>query len=83
MIQQHIFHKLQELTNEFKGQFECLGENIKKHKTFSVPIEKEVRKIYKGDNEITKITIFLITEFINISKFMASLLSNLINNFAE
>ena len=83
MIQQHIFHQLQELTNEFKGQFECLGENIKKHKTFSVPIEKEVRKIYKGDNEITKITIFLITEFINISKFMASLLSNLINNFAE
>lgn len=78
-----VFHKLQELTNEFKGQFECLGENIEKHKTFSVPIEKEIRKIYKDDNEITKITIFLITEFINSSRFMASLVSNLINNFAE
>ena len=38
---------IQELENEFKGQFECLGENIQKYKTFSVPIEKEVTKLIK------------------------------------
>ena len=27
---------------EFKGQFECLGENTEKYITFSVPIKKEV-----------------------------------------
>ena len=38
---------IQELENEFKGQFECLGENIQKYKTFSVSIEKEVTKLIK------------------------------------
>ena len=33
---------IKELANEFKGQFECFGENTEKYKTFSVPIEKEV-----------------------------------------
>ena len=31
---------IKELANEFEGQFECLGENTEKYKTFSVPIEK-------------------------------------------
>ena len=39
-----------ELANEFEGQFECLGENTEKNKTFSVPIEKEVTKIDKDGN---------------------------------
>ena len=29
------------LAEEFKGQFECLGENIEKYISFSVPIKKE------------------------------------------
>ena len=33
---------IKKLANEFKGQFECFGENTEKYKTFSVPIEKEV-----------------------------------------
>ena len=33
---------IKELANEFEGQFECLGENTKKYKTFSVPIENEI-----------------------------------------
>ena len=33
------------LANEFKGQFECLEENTEKYKTFSFPIEKEIRKV--------------------------------------
>ena len=38
---------IKELENEFKRQFEYLGENIQKYKTFSVPIEKEVTKLIK------------------------------------
>ena len=35
---------IKELANEFEGQFECLGENIEKYKTFSIPIEKRSYK---------------------------------------
>ena len=31
-----------ELAKEFEGQFDCLGENIEKYITFSVPIKKEL-----------------------------------------
>ena len=31
---------IKELANEFKGKFECFGENTEKYITFSVPIEK-------------------------------------------
>ena len=39
-----------ELVEEFKGNFECLGENTEKYITFSVPIKK---KIENKDIEIT------------------------------
>ena len=29
----------------FVGQFECLGENKEKYKTFSIPIKKEITKM--------------------------------------
>ena len=32
---------VRELAEEFKGQFECLGESTEKYITFSVPIKKE------------------------------------------
>ena len=35
-----------ELAEEFKGEFECLGENTEKYISFSVPIKKE------HDNEV-------------------------------
>ena len=38
---------IKELANEFEGQFECLEENKEKHKTFSLPIKKEITKIKK------------------------------------
>ena len=41
---------IKELANKFEGQFECLAENTKKCKTFSVPVEKEVTKIDKYGN---------------------------------
>ena len=34
------------------GQFECLGENTEKYKTFSVPIKKE---LYNGETIAYKI----------------------------
>ena len=33
-----------ELAEEFKGEFECLGENTNEYITFSVPIKKEATK---------------------------------------
>ena len=36
---------IKELANESEGQFECLGKNTEKYKTFSVPIKKEFTKI--------------------------------------
>ena len=38
---------IKELANEFVEQFEFLGKNTEKYKTFSLPIEKEVTKIDK------------------------------------
>ena len=32
---------IKELAEEFKGEFECLGENTEKYISFSVPIKKE------------------------------------------
>ena len=48
-----VFHKrpnydyhyvMKEWENEFKGRLECLGENTETYKSFSVPIEKEIKK---------------------------------------
>ena len=33
---------IKQLAKEFKGQFECLGENTEKYVTFSVPIKKNL-----------------------------------------
>ena len=35
---------MKKLANEIQGQFESLGENTEKYKTFSIPTEKEVNK---------------------------------------
>ena len=86
-----VFHKgsnfdhhfiIKELAEEFEIQFTCLGENTKKWITFSVPIEKEVTRIDKNGNEITK-TIPYRLQFIESTKFMASSLSNFVNNLTE
>ena len=43
-----------ELVEEFKKQFTCSGENAEKYMTFTVPLEKEVTRIDKNGEEITK-----------------------------
>ena len=58
------------------------GESIKKYITFSVAIEKEVTRTNKYGKEITK-TISHRLQFIDSTRFMASSLSNLVDNLAE
>ena len=50
------------IAEESKKQFTCLGENTEKCITFTVPIEKEVRRIDKNREEITKKYILHTTE---------------------
>ena len=45
---------IKKLEEEFKKQFTCLGENTEKYISFTVPIEKEVTRIDKNGEEITK-----------------------------
>ena len=62
---------IKELANKSEGQSECLGQNTKKKKTFSVPIEKEVTKINKDGNE-SVVTISYKIKFIDSARFMAT-----------
>ena len=69
---QHFLIK--ELAEEFKGGFECLGENAEKYFSFSVPIQKE----HDNDKTIThKI------KLIDTCRFMPSKLSDLVDNLSE
>ena len=73
---------MKESANEFKDQFECLGENTGKYKTFSVPIESEIRKIDKDVNEdITTVSHKI--KHIDSTRSVASWLSNLVDNLRE
>ena len=73
---------MKKLANEFKGQFECFGENTEKYKTFSVLIEKQIRKVDKdGSDDITTASSKI--KFIDSTRFMASSLPNLVNNLSS
>ena len=61
---------------------EFLGENTEKYKTFSIPIEKEVTKTDK-DGSKSVVTVSYKIKFIDSARFMASSLSNLVDNLAE
>ena len=62
---------LNQLAIEFKGELNCIGDNMEKYITFSVPIKKEC------DNNKT-ITYKL--KFIDSFRFMSDSLSNLVDN---
>ena len=63
-----------QLAEEFKGQFEWLGENTEKYITFSVQIKKE--------NGIDK-TITYKVKLIDTCRFMSGTLSDLFDNLSE
>ena len=65
---------VKELEEEFKKQFTSLGENTGKYITFTVPIEKEITRIDKNGEEITK-NISYVLHSIDSVRFMVSLLS--------
>ena len=73
---------IKELVEEFEKQFTCLGESSEKYITFKVPIEKEVTRIDKNGEGITKNMSYTL-RFIDSTRFMASSLSNLVNNRSE
>ena len=61
---------IKELANEFKGEFDCLGENTEKYITFSVLIKNDNGKTYK-------------VKFIDSFRFMSSSLSSLADNLSD
>ena len=70
----HDYHFIfKRLAREFKGYFECSGENTEKYITFSVPIKKE-----HDDGKTTTYKI----KFIGSYRFMQDSLSNLVDNLS-
>ena len=69
------------LAKEIEGKLNCLGEKTEKFKTFLVPITKEVKRINKSGEEITKTKSYKL-QFIDSARFMASSSSNLVHNLA-
>ena len=65
---------IKQLAKEFKGNFDCLGENTEKYITFSVPIKKELKN--------GKVIIYKL-KFIDSYRFMSTSLSSLIDNSTE
>ena len=55
---------------EFEKHFICLGESTETYIIFSGPKEKEVKRIDKKGNEITKAISYRL-QFINSARFMA------------
>ena len=64
----------EKMAEEFKGEFECLGENTEKYISFSVPIKKEHNN---GETITYKI------KFVDTCRFMQSKLSDLLDNLSE
>ena len=65
----HFFIK--RVSRRIWKQLTCLRENLEKYITFTVPIEKEVTKIDKNGEQITK-NIFFMLQFIDSARFMES-----------
>ena len=62
---------IKKLTEELKKHFTCLGKTTGKCIIFVVPIEKQVTRNHKCEQEITK-NISYILQFIDNARFMGS-----------
>ena len=69
---------INQLAIEFKGELNCIGDNMEKYITFSVPIKKEVI-----NNNGDKKTITYKLKFIDSFRFMSNSLSELVDNTSE
>ena len=87
-MDQHDYHFIIKQLREFKGYFECLGENTEKYITFSVPIKKVLDNDNDSDENKVKDkntvkTIIYRLKFIDSYRFMQDSLSNLVDNLSE
>ena len=73
-----VFIIIKKLGKYFKKEFDYLWENIEKFTIFSVPIIKEVKRIYKNGKQTTK-SISYRLQFTDIAIFVAGSLSNLVD----
>ena len=72
---EYDYHFLsKESAAEFKGEFECLGENTEKYISVSVPIKQE----HDNDKTIT-----YNIKFVDTCRFLTSKLSDLVDNLSE
>ena len=69
---------LNQLAIEFKIELNCIGDNMEKYITFSVPIKKEVIN-NNGDKKTIKYKL----KFIDSFRFMSTSLSELVDNTSE
>ena len=60
----------------------CLWKNTEKCKTFSIPLEKKLKKIDKNVNE-SAVTISYKINFTDKARYIATSLSNLIDSLTE
>ena len=77
----YLFH-LKRVSRRVWKTIYCLGKNTEKHITFSVPKEKEVTRIDKNGENITKCISYR-SQFTDHARFMATLISILPNNLSE
>ena len=69
---------LEQLAKEFKGELNCIGDNMEKYITFSVSIKKKVNN--DDGNGRKKKTITHKLKFIDSFRFMPTSLSELVDN---
>ena len=65
---------INQLAEEFKGELDCIGENMEKYTTFSVPIKKK-----RDDSK----TVTYKLRFIDSFRFIPTSLSKLVDNTSE
>ena len=70
---------INQLAIEFKGELNCIGDNMEKYITFSVPIKKEVNN-YDANESKKKKTITYKFKFIDSFRFLATSFSELVDN---
>ena len=73
---------IKQLVEKFEKHYTYFEENTEQYITFTVPLEKEVTKIDKNGEKITK-NIFYMLQIIDCARFMAILLSIFINSLSE
>ena len=66
---------LNQLAIEFEGELNCIGDNMEKYITFSLPIKKEINN-YDGEKKIMTYKL----KFTDSFRFMSDSLSNLVDN---